>query len=100
MSARDWMKMAVVPPGDSTNEHRVAARHRVLKAGTIAFGGGGGISCVVRNLSASGAALDVTSPLGIPQQFDLIVEQDHSTHHCRMVWRTERRIGVTFEPSA
>ena len=83
---------------DSTTEHRAAARHRVLKAGTIAFGGGGGISCVVRNLSAGGAALDVVSPLGIPNAFKLIVEQDHSSRECRVVWRTERRIGVIFEP--
>lgn len=47
------------PPMDNK---RTAPRHRVLKAGTIEFGGGG-ISCTVRNLSASGAALDVESPL-------------------------------------
>jgi len=46
-------------------EKRTAARHRLLKAGEIGFGGGA-IDCMVRNWSASGAALDVTSPLGIP----------------------------------
>jgi hypothetical protein len=49
-------------------EHRAANRHRVLKAATIEFGGGG-ISCTVRNMSDSGAMLDVTSPVGIPAMF-------------------------------
>ncbi|MFK4386305.1 hypothetical protein ABIA40_005713 [Bradyrhizobium sp. USDA 223] len=43
------------------DERRDKARHRVLKAGTIEFGGGA-IDCTVRNLSDTGAALDVASP--------------------------------------
>jgi len=78
------------------DEGRRAPRHRVLKAGTIAFGGGAGISCTVRNLSDTGAALEVSSPIGIPQEFELVIEADHSARQCRVVWRRERRIGVTF----
>jgi hypothetical protein len=77
------------------NEGRKAPRRRVLKGGTISFGGAG-ISCTVRNLSDIGAALEVSSPIGIPQQFMLVVEADNSTRQCRVVWRKERRIGVTF----
>ncbi len=79
---------------DPMDEHRIAARHRVLKAGTIEFGGGA-IDCTVRNISATGAALDVTSPLGIPAQFTLVTEGNHLP--CRVVWRKEKRIGVTFD---
>jgi hypothetical protein len=75
-------------------EQRLAARQRVLKAGTIEFGGGA-ISCTVRNLSATGAALDVASPLGIPVQFTLVSDGNHIP--CRIVWRKEKRIGVTFD---
>ncbi len=46
-------------------QKRIAQRHRVLKAGTIEFNGGG-IDCTLRNVSETGAALDVTSPVGIP----------------------------------
>jgi len=77
------------------DEHRVAPRHRVLKAGTIEFGGGA-IDCTVRNLSASGAALDVVSPIGIPERFTLIVPADSIQKPCRVVWRKEKRIGITF----
>ncbi len=50
---------------DAMNEHRIAARQRVLKSGKIEFGGGA-IDCTVRNISRTGAALDVTTPLGNP----------------------------------
>jgi len=36
------------------DEHRIAARHRVLKGGRIQFGGGS-IDCTVRNISETGA---------------------------------------------
>jgi hypothetical protein len=39
-----------------------AQRHRVLKAGSITFGGAA-IDCVVRNQSATGAALEIASPM-------------------------------------
>ena len=79
----------------ATDEHRVSPRHRVLKAGTIEFGGGA-IDCTVRNLSASGAALEVVSPLGIPDRFDLVIIAEQLHRPCRVVWRKERRIGVSF----
>jgi hypothetical protein len=76
------------------DEHRVTNRQRVLKAGKIEFGGGA-IDCTVRNISATGAALDVTSPVGIPAQFTLVTEGDHLP--CRVVWRKEKRIGIAFD---
>jgi hypothetical protein len=79
---------------DSMDEHRIATRHRVLKAGTIEFGGGA-IDCTVRNLSATGAALDVTSPVGIPAQFILVTDGTHLS--CHVLWRKEKRIGVAFD---
>jgi hypothetical protein len=46
-------------------EHRAAQRRRILKAASISFGGGA-IDCTIRNLSETGASLDVISPVGIP----------------------------------
>ena len=79
------------------DEHRIAPRRRLLKAGRISFGGGAAIDCTIRNLSETGAALEVTSPVGIPERFMLVIEADHSHVPCRVVWRKERRIGVHFE---
>jgi hypothetical protein len=77
-----------------SDEHRIAPRHRVLKGAKIEFGGGA-IDCTIRNLSDAGAALDVTSPVGIPAEFILVAEGVH--RQCRVVWRKEKRIGVTFD---
>jgi PilZ domain len=77
------------------NEHRTAPRRRLLKAGKIAFGGGA-IDCTVRNLSETGAALEVASPVGIPERFTLMIEVNHIHVPCRVVWRKKTRIGVRF----
>ena len=78
-------------------EKRIARRNRVLKAGTIEFGGGGAIDCTIRNLSETGAAIEVVSPLYIPDRFTLFVQTEKSKRPCRVVWREERKIGVTFD---
>ena len=77
------------------DERRDKARHRVLKAGTIEFGGGA-IDCTIRNLSGTGAALDVSSPVGIPDHFSLFVQADGTHLACTVIWRKEKRIGVRF----
>lgn len=77
------------------DERRDKARRRVLKAGTIEFGGGA-IDCTVRNFSDTGAALDVTSPVGIPEHFTLFVQAEGRHLSCTVVWRKEKRIGVRF----
>lgn len=79
------------------SEQRSHRRQRVLKAATIAFNGAG-IDCVVRNISATGAALEVESPLGIPPAFNLVIAAERLSQRCRVLWRKEKRIGVVFEP--
>lgn len=77
------------------DDQRTALRHRTLKTGTIAFEHGGGIDCLVRNLSQSGACLEIESPLGIPNSFTLGFK-DGQRRQCLVAWRSARRIGVTF----
>ena len=80
------------------NERRAAPRSRVMKAGTIGFDDSA-ITCIVRDLSISGAALDVTSSASIPEHFTLSFRADADGRHmrCRVVWRNEDRIGVAFD---
>jgi hypothetical protein len=78
-------------------EKRTAPRHRVLKQGTLTFPGGGAIDCTVRNLSSTGARLDVASPLGLPESFSLLIDADHFMRRCRAVWVSERQIGIAFD---
>ncbi len=75
---------------------RIAARRRILKAGSIECGGGV-IDCIVRNLSVTGAALEVVSPLYIPDRFTLVVRTDQLKRRCHIVWRKAKRIGIAFD---
>jgi hypothetical protein len=77
-------------------EKRNAQRHRLLKTATIEFGGGA-ITCMVRNMSNTGAALDVTSPGAIPEHFTLVFDSEGRHMPCHVVWRKEKRIGIAFD---
>jgi hypothetical protein len=75
-------------------EHRTLARHRALKRAQIVFNGRRAvIDCVVRNLSDRGACLNVESPIGIPDSFDLVLD-DATVRQCRVTWRKATQIGV------
>ena len=77
-------------------ERRKILRHRTLKAGSICFNRASDIDCRVRNLSPLGACLEVASPVGIPDDFVLVIESDHRKQPCHVIWRTPTRLGVEF----
>jgi hypothetical protein len=78
------------------NEHRTSPRRRVLKNGSISCGGDM-IDCTVRNISDIGAALEVVTPLYIPDRFKLIIESAGLNRPCHIIWRKQRLIGVAFD---
>jgi hypothetical protein len=64
--------------GSHMQKRRTAPRQRTLKGGTISFGHAV-IDCVLRNVSATGACLEVASPIGIPDDFTLIIKSDNTS---------------------
>ena len=80
-------------------ETRIAPRYRVLKAARIEFGGMT-IDCTVRDISITGAALEVPSQFGIPGKFTLFVSDDGLNLPCHIVWRNDKRIGIAFDQIA
>ncbi|MBR0831476.1 PilZ domain-containing protein [Bradyrhizobium manausense] len=81
------------------NEKRAAQRHRVFKGGRITFEGRN-IACTVRNMSISGAAIDLDGLVVLPSSFMLSIERDHFVRNCRAVWRSDKRIGLAFLQSS
>ena len=79
------------------DERRSDKRHRVLKSGTIAVDRTGAIDCLLRNVSATGACLEVESPVWIPDTFMLVIDKDGLKRACRVAWRSAKRIGVKFQ---
>jgi PilZ domain len=65
-------------------------------SGAIEFAGST-INCLVRNISISGAALDVSNPLDIPERFDLVFKADGTHIPCHVIWRQGEQIGVAFD---
>ena len=79
----------------SRGDRRISSRLRTLKGAQIVWPTAAPVKCVVRNLSQTGAALEVHDP--VPGTFELVFDGDQSRRSCRVVWRRETRIGVQFQ---
>ena len=77
-------------------ETRESPRKTVLMSGAIEFAGNT-LNCLIRNISISGAALEVTNPLDIPERFDLVFKADGTRIPCHLIWRRAEQIGVAFD---
>jgi hypothetical protein len=77
-------------------ETRIAPRLRVAKPAVIEYGGDK-IPCTIRDISTTGAALEVSNLARIPLKFTLIVPEDKLKLPCQVVWRRDFRIGVAFD---
>jgi hypothetical protein len=78
------------------DENRGSQRLRTFKGGSIIFGLAAAVDCIVRNMSASGACLEIKGPVGIPDYFTLVIKPECVKRNCRVVWRSAERIGVLF----
>lgn len=58
--------------------------------------GGSVMSCVVRNISPEGAAIEIENPAFVPQRFRLVMAKDSSVWECQIAWIQQKRIGVAF----
>jgi len=78
------------------NEKRSAPRRRVLKSAFIILSDKAPkVECIARNISDIGAALEMSTTYGVPTNFDASI--DGVRRHCRVVWRSDTRLGVMFE---
>ena len=83
---------------DVMNESRRTPRTRVLKGAIIILKNRSStLSCMVRNLTNSGACLDVASTVGIPAEFELSFDGGRSARACRALWRRADKLGIEFE---
>jgi hypothetical protein len=77
-------------------ERRKLTRTRVLKGAKLLLGKSSVIDCVARDLTNSGAGLQVPNTIGLPQTLDLTLDAGHSTRPSRLVWRKLNKAGVEF----
>jgi PilZ domain-containing protein len=80
------------------DEHRRSPRQRVLKAGKILDGGGSiAIDCTIRNLSATGARLQVPTSAAIPDRFEFVEAASGKRRAATVVWRKGELVGIRFD---
>ena len=75
---------------------RDSARIAALLPGTISFGEQA-FDCVILNLSDRGASLSLETDATIPFVFDLMIDGERRHRRCRVVWRVERQLGISFD---
>ena len=79
-------------------ERKRYPRLRTLKTGKIVFDRRSCvIDCMVRNVSSTGACLELPSTLGVPDRFDLLIGPGKDARRCHVAWKDDTRVGVTFQ---
>ena len=68
---------------------------RSSKVGLIGFGNSK-VECVVRSISAFGAALDAVAYERVPDEFVLKSTSNGGERRCIVIWRKQERIAVAF----
>jgi hypothetical protein len=80
------------------NNKRRAARQRVLKAGKIAYANGSiVIDCTIRNLSETGARLQVPTSVAIPDRFEFVEAASGKRRPATVMWRKGDLMGIRFD---
>jgi hypothetical protein len=83
-------------PARAGADKRRATRRNVKRAAKISFARQH-LTCTVRNVSATGAAIEAANLAAIPDSFSLLMEMESKTRRCAVVWRKPRQIGVEFK---
>jgi hypothetical protein len=77
-------------------ENRSSPRQRAFKGGSISTPNGI-IACTIRNLSETGALIELAAPAVVPDAFILVIKPELLKRSCEVAWRRENRIGVRFK---
>ena len=76
---------------------RRAARVRMFVGGRIVFNEGAySYNCVVRDLSESGARVEIPAARLIPRRFFFLTSRQEIAYDAELVWRTPKMAGVKF----
>jgi hypothetical protein len=78
-------------------DRRTKQRDQIFQFGIITCEPGRRILSVIKNISPTGALLEVDSALEIPEQFTLAIESESSARVCRVAWRKAKQIAVDFD---
>lgn len=91
------MPVAQIRKSNATRELRRARRKRSLLGGKIVSPDGAqSFNCVVRDLSDTGARIDVPPSTVFPSRIFLLTPRHALAHEAQLVWRNARQAGLKF----
>jgi hypothetical protein len=67
-----------------------------INAPAYVSSGGSVMSCMVRNISREGAAIEIENPAFVPSRFRLVMADNSEVRECRIAWIQKNRIGLSF----
>jgi len=81
-----------------SRDRRKARRSIVRHFGVILSGDGSTrFPCMLIDVSASGARLELRAPSKVPDEFTLLLSRDAAVRRkCKVSWRSEAAVGVQF----
>jgi methyl-accepting chemotaxis protein len=86
------------PVKDAMSERRNMQRTRVSRNAQIVLTQPSNkVHCTLHDLTNTGARLSVASTSQVPDTFELTLDQGRSRRPCRVKWRTDSVLGVSFE---
>ncbi|GJE55283.1 MULTISPECIES: PilZ domain-containing protein [Methylobacterium] len=82
-------------------DQRQTVRMRTFLKGKIVFNNGRStMDCLVRDMSGTGARLELSETTTLPEAFDLYIQNKDQTYRSTLRWRRANGVGVTFDMAA
>jgi len=82
------------------SERRRYHRIRIQKDAKIVIGTLSVLDCVVRDLSSTGARIEIAAAADLPEAVDVTFDGGHTFRPCRLRWRSPNETGVEFFEAA
>jgi hypothetical protein len=80
----------------SISERRQNPRMRVMKVAKIVIGTSSVLDCIVRDLSSTGARIQIQNATRLPKAVDITFDGGHTFRPCQLKWRSAEETGVEF----
>ncbi len=84
-----------------SSEQRQDIRKRTFLKGRILFNkGASSMDCLIRDMSETGARLELSETSTLPEVFDLYIPQKDETFRATLRWRRDGGVGIAFADQA
>jgi hypothetical protein len=85
------------PPRGPSDQHTRSQRHHALKGARIVFNNlSSSFDCLIRDISETGARLELDVPIGIPDTFELLFDDGSPPRQCTVTRHSGRTLRVRF----